>query len=248
MVDCGHNATTNWRPGSYLTSFGVAELQQLVITNYDEDHVSGLPDLLSKVNVEWLLRNPTVNSMDLVGLKSRGGMGVGIRALSGILPSFRPSSEPEPTFVGLNWHAFWNPYPAFTTNENDLSLVLWLTLNGTTFLFPGDLERRGWLNILRTNANFRNRVQNVDVLVASHHGRDNGICRELFDVYGCKPKLVVISDDHHKYDTQRTTQYYASKVTGIKGFRSGGDRSVLTTRADGELSFTWRGFRDCIVD
>jgi len=248
MIDCGHNGTTNWRPGSHLRALGVAVLQQLVITNYDEDHVSGLPDLLNNVYVEWLLRNPTVGAADLFALKSEDGMGVGIQALSGIIPSFRPSSNPEPTFPGLNWHAFWNPYPAFTTDENDLSLALYLTLSGTTFLFPGDLERRGWLNILTTNANFRNCVRNVDVLIASHHGRDTGICKELFDMYGCKPQIVVISDDYHQYDTQKTTQYYASKASGIQGFRIGGNRSVLTTRSDGELTFTWRGFRDCIVD
>lgn len=62
------------------------------------------------------------------------------------------------------------------------------------------------------------------------------------------PQIVVISDDCHQYDTQKTTQYYASKASGIRGFRIGGDRSVLTTRSDGELTFTWRGFRDCIVN
>ena len=151
-------------------------------------------------------------------------------------------------FPGLNWHAFWNPYPVFTTDENDLSLALYLTLNGTTFLFPGDLERRGCLNMLATNANFRNCARNVDVLIASHHGRDTGICEQLFDLCDCKPQIVVISDDCHQYDTQKTCQYYGSKARGIQGFRIGGNRTVLTTRSDGDVTFTWRGFRDCIVD
>jgi len=248
MIDCGHNGSTMWRPGSHLRALGVSVLQQLVITNYDEDHVSGLPDLLSNVSVEWLLRNPTVGSGDLFALKSETGMGVGIQTLSRVIPWFGPSASAQPTFPGLSWHAFWNPYPAFTTDENDLSLALHLTLNGTTFLFPGDLERSGWLNMLTTNANFRNCVRKVDVLIASHHGRETGICRELFDIYGCQPQIVVISDDYHQYDTQNTTQYYASKARGIRGFRFGGNRSVLTTRSDGALAFTWRGYRDCIVD
>lgn len=248
MIDCGHNATTNWRPGTHLRSLGVTALQQLVTTNYDEDHVSGLPDLLNSVYIEWLLRNPTVGALDLFRLKSETGMGAGIQALSKVVPTFAPSTTPEPHFPSLRWHAFWNPYPAFSTDENDLSLVLHLTMNGTSFLFPGDLERRGWLNMLRTNATFRDYVKNVDVLIAAHHGRDSGICSELFDVYECSPKIVVISDDYHKYDTQKTTQYYASKVTGIQGFRVGGNRSVLTTRSDGDLTFTWRGFKNCVVD
>ncbi len=222
-------------------------LQQLVITNYDEDHVSGLPDLLANVHVDWLLRNPTVGAADLFVLKSEDGMGAGIQALSGAIPKFAPSSNPEPAFPDLHWHAFWSPYPAFTTDENDLSLALYLTLNGVNFLFPGDLESKGWLNILTTNAKFRSVVQKVDVLIASHHGRDGGICKELFDVYGCRPEIVVISDDYHQYDTQKTSQYYASKVKGIPWFRNEGNRFVLTTRDDGGLTFTCSGLRKCIV-
>ena len=248
MIDSGHNATTNWRPGTHLRSLGALMLQTLVITNYDEDHVSGLPNLLNSVFVEWLLRNPTVGAADLFALKSEDGMGSGIQALSGVIPAFSPSSSPAPPFPDLYWHAFWNPYPAFTTEENDLSLVLYLALNGVTFLFPGDLERKGWLNLLTTNANFRNCVRRVDVLIASHHGRDTGVCRELFDVYGCRPQLVVISDDYHQYDTQKTTQYYASKASGIKGFRFDGDRTVLTTRSDGDLTFTVTSRLNCIVN
>lgn len=204
--------------------------------------------LLTNVHVEWLLRNPSVSATDLFALKSEDGMGLGIRTLSRIIPSFHPSANPEPVFPGLSWQAFWNPYPAFTTDENDLSLVLYLTLNGTTFLFPGDLEKKGWLNILQTNANFRDCVSNVDVLIASHHGRESGICEELFDVYRCRPQIVVTSDDNHRYDTQKTTQFYASKANGMNGFRGGGRRAVLTTRSDGNLSFTWLGFRQCIVN
>src|SRR5256885_1535002 len=49
MVDCGHNATTGWRPGDYLASQGITRLENLAITNYDEDHVSGLSNLITKV-------------------------------------------------------------------------------------------------------------------------------------------------------------------------------------------------------
>lgn len=247
MIDCGHNATTNWRPGSYLNGLGINVLQQLVITNYDEDHVSGLPNLLANVHVQWLLRNPTVGAADLFALKSEDGMGAGIEALSGAIPKFGPSSVPQPAFPGLYWHAFWNPYPAFTDEENDLSLALYLTLNGISFLFPGDLESKGWLNILTTNERFRHVVRSVHVLIASHHGRENGICKDLFDVYGCRPEIVVISDDCHQYETQKTMQYYASKVKGIPWFRNEGNRFVLSTRCDGELTFNWNGFQKCIV-
>jgi hypothetical protein len=54
------------------------------------------------------------------------------------------------------------------------------------------------------------------------------------------PQIVVISDDYHQYDTQKTTAYYKSKCAGMDYFRSNGRRWVLTTRNDGTLTFTFK--------
>ena len=63
---------------------------------------------------------------------------------------------------------------------------------------------------------------------------------EMFDVHGCNPNLVVISDDYKQYDTQDTTTYYGSKAIGITNFRGQpGVRRVLTTRSDGEVRFSF---------
>src|SRR6185503_3119225 len=76
MIDAGHNATSGWKPGNYLRGLGVNAIDMLAITNYDEDHVSGLPNLLQQVHIQHLLRNPTVGALDLRLLKSETGMGV----------------------------------------------------------------------------------------------------------------------------------------------------------------------------
>ena len=48
MIDCGHknNDRGQWFPGDYLRSQGIYTIDLLVITNLDEDHVSGLPNIL----------------------------------------------------------------------------------------------------------------------------------------------------------------------------------------------------------
>jgi len=76
-------------------------------------------------------------------------------------------------------------------------------------------------------------------LVAPHHGRENGICPEMFDEHRCNPNIVVTSDDYKQYNTQETTGYYSKKVKGIAWFRDGGARYVLTTRRDGEVRFSF---------
>lgn len=243
LIDCGHNATTKWYPGEHLRSLGVTHLDQLAITNYDEDHLSGYPNLLQQgISVDWILRNPTVAPQTIRRLKSETGMGPGIDALISSLANFGPpvpGSDGPPIFQGVHREWFFNPYPYFQ-DENNLSLVLYLAINGFSFLFPGDMERAGFDYMLKTDTRFRALVGGLDVLMASHHGRESGISPEMFEVCGCRPKLVVISDDYKQYNTQETANYYASKCAGIADFRySGNTRKVLTTRNDGEILFSF---------
>lgn len=77
MIDCGHHAPNEWYPGTYLRQQGIGSLDMLAITNYDEDHVSGLPNLREQVNIGRLWRNMTVTPDILKDLKSEDGMGNG---------------------------------------------------------------------------------------------------------------------------------------------------------------------------
>jgi beta-lactamase superfamily II metal-dependent hydrolase len=250
LIDCGHNATTKWYPGEHLRRLGVDRLQLLVVTNYDEDHASGLRNLVEQgVYIEQVLRNPAVTPVTIQHLKTKDGMGIGIETLVRLL-TIQPSLDvvggriPVPAGVNLQW--FWNPYPYFD-DENNLSLVLLLEVHGFKFMFSGDMEKAGFKNMLNTNQAFRTAVSQVHVLMAAHHGRQNGICEDMFDTWGCRPALVVISDDYKQYSTQETSVFYGRKASGITGFRNDqGPRKVLTTRRDGELWFSFQnGY--CIV-
>lgn len=250
MIDCGHNATTGWYPGDMLASRGIIYLHALANTNYDQDHISGYANLRARVNIGNILRNTSVTPQTIHQLKSDVGtvsreMNLFIGDISGAV--FGPPGMPGPPlqFPGVEFSVHRNAYPAFD-DENNLSLVVRLTVQGTTFLFPGDIEKAGWRLLLANDLALQRDVAGVHVLVASHHGRQNGIYPELFDVYQCSPQIVVISDDYKQYTTQETVAYYGSKCSGITGFRGQDMRKVLTTRRDGTLTFTWHG-QQCIV-
>jgi len=245
LIDCGHSVDLQgdaWCPGAHLARMGVKYIDMLICTNYDEDHASGFPDLVSRgITVGCILGNPTVSAETIEQLKTEDGMGAGIETVASVLAARRQigwvQSPPLIPGVSLTWT--WNPYPYFD-DENNLSLIATLDIHGFRFMFPGDMEGRGWNNILATCPQFGQILSGVNVLIASHHGRDNGICEDIFDLYGCQPNLVVISDDYKQYETQETTNYYASKARGIDGYRSRlGMRYVLTTRSDGEIRFSF---------
>lgn len=249
LIDCGHNASTGWTPARHLRALGAQNLERMVITNYDEDHVSGFKEMVeSGINIEWMWRNESVSASTIRQLKSEDGMGRGIDALVTSLAGFGVCTPgvTAPEFPGVEMKIYWNDYPEFD-DENNLSLVLLLTYKNITFMFPGDMEYAGFEHLLKTNPSFGAALPKVDILLASHHGRENGICPNMFDKWNCKPQFVIISDSTKQYTTQETTNYYASKCgAGLNNFRGTGNRKVLTTRSDGDVTFSWANNR-CVV-
>ena len=238
MIDCGHNSTTSWYPGSYLRQQQVSCVERLVITNYDEDHVSGIKNLFDNVYIPELWRNNSVSASVLKYLKSEDGMGNGINFLVEKIANTFISAPPDTRgiFQGVTqWQCFMNSYPHFD-DENNLSLVAFFKCHGVGVLFPGDLEAKGWRTLMQ-DSNFCNVLRQTNILVASHHGRENGWCEELKDM--CSPFYVVISDKGYMYDTQKTIPLYSSIARGGP-FRSQ-TRKVLTTRNDGRIGFSFTG-------
>lgn len=250
LIDCGHATAYQgkpWYPGEYLKYVGVDFIDLLICTNYDEDHASGAESLVDNgVSVGCILGNPTVPAEVIEHLKSEDGMGSGIRIIANSLASRRQRGMPQnpPAIPGLELQWFWNPWPHWDT-ENNLSLVSHLSIHGTNFLFPGDLETAGWKNMLQYQP-FAALMPGVHVLMAAHHGRANGKCEELFDVHGCSPQLVVISDCAKRHQSQETVPYYYRKARGVPGVRGCDARYVMTTRDDGQLIFRWEGGR-CLL-
>ena len=131
------------------------------------------------------------------------------------------------------FETFQNNYPLFT-DTNNLSLLNFLDIGSLSFVLPGDLERAGWIELLK-NPRVCELLKRVNVFVASHHGRESGYCREVFDY--CNPNFVIMSDCPVQYGTQKMAGVYGQHATG--GQFNGQLRKVLTTRKDGSLLWQW---------
>jgi len=143
-----------------------------------------------------------------------------------------PQEQLEPP--GIQVKTFWNCYPAFK-DTNNLSLLTFLTIGGVTFVLPGDLERQGWLELLKKRV-VCTQLRQANIIIASHHGRESGYCKEVFDY--CKPSLVVMSDGPIQHDTQKMASTYGEHATGAwftHRQRGREWRKVVTTRNDGNI-------------
>jgi beta-lactamase superfamily II metal-dependent hydrolase len=241
LIDCGHNGTTGWRPSDMLRRRGIRWLDELIITNCDEDHASDLPNVLDTATLAILTSNPTVSGRELYQLKASGGMGRGIAALAKMTVRCGGAPLSFPDYDGMTFRTFWNRYPFDFEDENNLSLVTvmrWPSRDGRfgfSILYAGDMERDGWLALLR-RADFCAEMRDITVFVASHHGRLSGYCAELFEWTGLRPVIFVISDCGLQYATQDTIALYRQHARGV--LHNGVNRRVITTRRDGYIRFT----------
>jgi len=234
LVDVGHNATTGWYPGTALARKGINVIDRLVITNYDEDHVSGYRNLRdSGIDVRVLVRNASVSAQVIQHLKTEDGMGRGIEALVWDIENVFTGGVPAPEDFGDTSFCFYRNIPGAPPfdEENNLSLVAFFTCGPHKIIFPGDMEKAGWRRLLQDPA-FVKELAGVNLFVASHHGREDGYCKEVMDL--C-PNIgaVIISDKKTGYQSQETVNAYRSHA---KGFMYDGTlRRVLTTRRDSSI-------------
>lgn len=232
LWDVGHQDEN--RPSSFLPQLGINKVDYLFITNYDEDHISDMPEFRSKVGIRAVYRNKSITHHALRELKLRGGpISPAMESTLGLIGGLGENAiNPLPAFPGVSHSVYCNSYGTEFDDTNNISLVTFLSVGATKFIIPGDLERKGWLGLLK-NKNFVEELRGVSVFVASHHGRESGYCKEVFDI--CSPNVFVFSDSQKQYATQETAQRYANHAKGIQF--NGETRYVLTTRSDG--TFHW---------
>ena len=239
MLDCGLCSDRPWYPS--VTYHG-QRIDTLMLMNLDEDHCEDLPFLLRDCPIGGLVSNPTVNAMALRSMKAECGMRAGVKAATTLLDHHGAGfvGDWSNDLGGVAWHVFWNRYGLDFTDTNNLSLAAFVTFGRFTILFGGDLERAGWRRLLQIER-FRAMLPTVNVYVASHHGRENGCCDEVFAL--CRPQLVVFSDGRKQYGTQETRDWYANRTIGIPDHsRPAGLlglhplRKVMTTRRDGTIT------------
>jgi len=240
MIDSGHNDSTGWRPSEFIRyTLQRTELDHLFITNADQDHLSDLEGLwMHGVSVAALHRNgsPSADILRLIK-ETQGDLTNDIERFLQIHNSYNaPIPIPfNAGMAGVTCSVFCNSYPAFN-DTNNLSLAMFIKYASFKMLFPGDLEKTGWQALLRNPA-FVQELAGTNILLASHHGRENGFCREIFNYF--KPQAVVISDKPIIHSTQEMVPDYRNVIAanGVIVANQSRRRHVLTTRRDGDIVF-----------
>lgn len=194
MIDGGSSGVKNvgaYRILPYLKYEGVGKIDYWIITHADQDHISGLMEImelsgtLEEIPIGTLLfpsiENPDGLYMELWELAEEKGIMVGTIGTGDVIRGDNFSIECK--------------YPvknSYCTDKNDISTVLSLSYEEFSMLLTGDLGFEGEQNLLRDGL-----ADSVDVWKVSHHGSKYSGSEEFLKVL--RPNLSLISVGKNNY-------------------------------------------------
>lgn len=240
MIDVGY--IENKHPIDFLISQNVIPIDEegyyyiwdLTITNYDHDHYSWLPYLMSKAKIKSTSMIKSIHH-DLLNANKPEKTDA-LRHLMHIKQTYTADVlDWNPPYT--KWTKYLQPTENWKWDFNNLSQIVFIEYMWFTICIPGDLEQV-WRGIMLQDQEIINRLAKTQIFIASHHWRENGYMKEIFD--HCKPNLIIISDKEVMHSTQENSaSVYWRHVNWTWIVFEWSPRKVISTRSDGSFVFKW---------
>ena len=218
-----------------LQKNNISEIEYLVLTHPDEDHVGGAVELLSAFQVNNIIRPRVVsraeknpNSYRVVTTL------VYTDVVNAILnePNCDVSFEEDESFdFGVTIFA---PEGDFYSQTNSYSPFIEVEYNEKSILFCGDAPSSREKEFLR-QLEEKNLDLDVDVLVVGHHGSNSSSCKEFLTKVRAETAIISAQDSIHPHREvlERLTEsgvknIYVTKDVGTVGLTFSGDILIKT--------------------
>ena len=194
LVDGGSTSEKNigkYRILPYLKYCGAAEIDYIFLTHLDEDHMSGIRELLEVygtlegVRIDTIffpaISNPDEKYMEMWTLAEEKGVSV---RMIGAADQLKGN--------GYELECLYPIKGAYSEDKNDSSIVLQLTFQEFSMLLTGDMGFDGERELLN-----RKCLENIDVWKVSHHGSKYSGGEDFLEVI--RPNLSLISVGRNSY-------------------------------------------------
>ncbi len=232
LIDGGNSFLTGGSMGEFIVlpalhALQVSHLDLLVASHADRDHQGGLAAVLRGVSVGslWLpyggIEDPAFAALKQVAREKN-------------VPIVERGADGLAEAVGDLWiETLWPPRKASAHTRNDRSLVLRVELSGLTLLLPGDLEREGERELLRSGRSLK-----ADWLKLGHHGSQTSSTQAFLRAVEAEHVLVSVPC-HGRFDMPHANVVQRLAEEGIRMWWTGRDGAVLVGANEEVLK--WRG-------
>ncbi|MTT32493.1 DNA internalization-related competence protein ComEC/Rec2 [Terrilactibacillus sp. BCM23-1] len=159
-----------------LRGSGIRQIDMLILTHSDYDHIGGVKDLIGQIPIRKLIIsswfNPSPADMNM--LKQAVSQGTKIQKVQ------------KGDTINFSTYAFHVLSPTTNQDSNNNSIVLHTRLGGLNWLFTGDLEEEGENQLIKNYPRL-----SIDVLKVGHHGSQSSTSEQFLNVI--KPNYAMIS-------------------------------------------------------
>jgi competence protein ComEC len=234
-------------PIEYLKNFNESSVFRFILTHPDMDHMDGIKNFFEDFSPTNFY--DTDNNEEKTfekGSPYREEDWLFYKNLRDTDPSTNPKrltvySGDSAAYRTENWDgetpgdAFYVLSPTLdlvkesneTGNYNDLSYVILYRSSGGKILMSGDSGDKTWEHLLETH---KSKIENIDLLIAPHHGRKSLKSYEFLDVL--KPKLTFFGNarsEHLAYHhwSNRELSYITNNQANCMIVDCSGDNLVL---------------------
>jgi competence protein ComEC len=206
----------------YLHQLGVDDLEVMIATHPDADHIGGLDTVLHSFKVKAVYAPKVSHTTDtfkdfLLAVKDQG-LKIN-EAKAGVSLSL---AEVSAHFVG--------PVKVYGDDLNDWSAVLHLAYGDNTFLFTGDAEKKSETDMIMTNQTLR-----ADVLKVGHHGSNSSTSAAFLQAVS--PKYAVISVGSNSYGHPTSAILKKLKSANVTTYRTDLNGTVTAISDGNKITF-----------
>lgn len=206
----------------YLTKQGVENLDYLVLTHPDADHIGGAPVIITKFGIGQLFLS-NYEKDNKTTQKVRDAM-----QYKGLTAS---DCQVGDTYtLGNASFTILAPVKEYA-DSNNASIVIMVQNGNNRFLFTGDCEAEAEADLIASGADL-----SADVYLAGHHGSDTASSQAFMDAVS--PSYAVIScGEGNSYGHPHAEVLNRFRSMGIQVFRTDEQGSVVA-ESDG-TGITW---------
>lgn len=171
LIDCGES-DDGTEIIKHLQEMGTDEIDCLIITHFDRDHIGGAADVIDAFPVKRLLEPDyepeSPDSEEYLAYRD---------AISRNQIQAESLNDDLQLNIGGMRMQIYTANAVYDKNiDNNNSLVVDLTHEGNRFLFTGDIEKQRIQDMLE-----QKQINSCDFLKVPHHGRYNSALNDLFE-------------------------------------------------------------------
>jgi len=246
-IDAGKNGDTDFSPAQHVyEDYKERDIDYLVVSHPDADHIENLPDLIEYLDEPRVLtRNKTLPDELKYGECTQEYQ----KIFKDLDCRFNGTVKPEKSPRNMEYNGGVNVKTANLSyrdgmTKNNSSVVVMYAYAGWLFVCPGDIEPDGWEELWDIESEtFDPLIKKSEyrILVAPHHGRESGYSQQMMD--DIDPHMVLVSDVPGESPTDRR---FRENPIGVEF--EGEVIPYISTKTEGRIQFIISEDGSCMLN